>query len=173
MTQLELEYIRNACVTQRDRAMVEVFYSTGCRVSELAILKKSDVDFVTGEVQLFGKGRKHRVSYLNAKAKFALAEYWNSRSDDSEYAFVSERGCHELKKEAIEKAIRTISDRSGITKKVTPHKFRHSTATQALESGMPIESIQLLLGHSSINTTMIYAKTNKARVKTEHAKYVV
>lgn len=173
LTMLELEYVRNACETLREKAMIEFFYSTGCRVSELAIVKRTDIDFITGEVKLFGKGKKHRVSYLNPKAKVALKEYWLSRSDNVDIAFISEKGSKPLQKEGIEKAIRKIAVRSGINKKLTPHVIRHTTATQGLNNGMPIESIQMLLGHSSINTTMIYAKTSMDRVKMEHQRYVI
>lgn len=173
LTQLELEYIRNACTNLRDRAMIEFFYSTGCRVSELTILKKEDINLDTGVVHLFGKGKKHRGSYLNAKAKVALSEYWLSRGDDNEHAFVSMKGAKQLNKEGVEKAVRNIAERSGITKHVTPHVLRHTTATQGLENGMPVESIQKLLGHSSINTTMIYAKTSKERVMGEHKRCVI
>lgn len=78
-----------------------------------------------------------------------------------------------MTKDSIEAAVRKIGERSGISKRVTPHKFRHTTATQGLEAGMPIESIQMLLGHEDVSTTMIYAKTSRARVKAEHQRYVI
>jgi len=173
LTHLELEYVRRACKTPREQAMVEVFCSTGCRVSELIILKKSDIDMMTGDVHLFGKGKKHRTSYMNARAKVALQAYWDTRKDDSEYAFVSERGSNPLGKEAIEKVIRNLGRRAELNKNLTPHIFRHTTATHGLEGGMSVEAIQSILGHASINTTMIYAKASKERVKEEHKRYIV
>lgn len=175
LSQIELEYIRRACKTLRETAIIEVLYSTGCRVSELSILKKSDVDFVEKKVHLFGKGKKHRYSYLNAKSEVALKEYLKSRDDNCEYLFVTERNpIKNLNKEAIEKIVRNISKRAfGDTKRITPHIFRHTTATTAMKNGMPIQSIQLMLGHSKIDTTMIYAHSDESLVKFEHEKSVI
>lgn len=176
LTQLELEYLRDGCKSARDRAIVEVFYSTGCRVSELAGLKKADVDWDTRAVHLFGKGRKHRTSYLNAKAEVALRSYLATREDDCEYLFVSERKPHRnISEAAIEKVIRKINGRSAfnISKPVTPHVLRHTTATIALQSGMPIEEISKLLGHENISTTMIYAHASLESVRSGHQKHIV
>lgn len=174
LSQMELEYIRKACQTIRERAMIEFMYSTGCRVSEMCIVKKSDVNFQSDEVHLFGKGKKHRTSYLNAKAHVALQEYLKSRDDASEYLFVRDRRPHEkLGKEAIEEIVRNIRERAGITKVVTPHILRHTTATQAVRHGMPIEEVQKLLGHENVATTMIYVETSQDDVRSGHAKAVV
>lgn len=174
LTQVQLEYLRKACRTQRDLAIIEIFYSTGCRVSELAVLKKSDIDWRELTVHLFGKGRKHRIGFLNAKAEVALKAYLDSRIDDCEYLFVSCRRPHrELHKDGLEKIIRDISRRAGISVNITPHILRHTTATIALHNGMPIEEISKLLGHESIDTTMIYAKTSIEDVRAAHRKYIV
>lgn len=175
LSQIELEYIRRACKTLRETAMIEVLYSTGCRVSELSVLKIADVDFVDKKVHLLGKGKKHRYSYLNAKAEVALKEYINSRKDCCEYLFVTEKKpIKNLNKEAIEKIVRNIAKRIfGDQKKITPHIFRHTTATTAMKNGMPIQSIQIMLGHSRIDTTMIYAHTDESLVKYEHEKSVI
>ena len=174
LTQLELEKVRNGCNTKRERAIIEFIYSTGCRVSELCIVKKNDIDWNDKSVHLFGKGSKHRTSFINAKAEYYLKEYLKSRDDDSEYLFVSERKPHDsIKKCGVEKIIREISKRSGISKKLTPHILRHTTATTALTNGMPIDEIQKILGHSSVNTTLIYAKTDMENVKIDHKKYIV
>ena len=94
MTQLDLEKVRLACETKREKAIIEVLYSTGCRVTELERLNISDVNFETKEVMLFGKGDKHRTSYLNAKAEVALKEYLNSRTDENVALFVYDRKPH-------------------------------------------------------------------------------
>lgn len=92
LTDYEMEMVRDACRDYKDRAIIEVLYSTGCRISELMRLKLTDIDYETKEVHLFGKGRKHRISYLNAKAEFILKKYIeNERKGDSEYIFVSNR----------------------------------------------------------------------------------
>lgn len=174
LSQIELEYIRKACQTIREKAMIEFMYSTGCRVSEMCIVKLSDIDFFNDEVHLFGKGRKHRTSYLNAKAHVALEEYLKVRQGNSEYLFVSDRRPHgRLGKAGIESIVRDIRERAGITKAVTPHILRHTTATQAVRHGMPIEEVQKLLGHENVATTMIYVETAQDDVRTGHAKAVV
>ncbi len=174
LSQMELEYLRMACRTVRDKALIEVFYSTGCRVTELTRLKRADVDWQAGTVHLFGKGKKHRTSYLNAKAVVALKHYLDRRNDDSEMLFVTERAPHRpLSKESVELAIRAVSARAGLGRRITPHVLRHTTATQAVNSGMPIEDVSKLLGHASVATTMIYAKTSHAKVQSEHLRCVV
>lgn len=94
LTQVELEYVRKACQTKRETAMVEFMYSTGCRVSELVDVKKSDINWREKTVHLLGKGRKHRTSFINAKCEVALKEYLDGRDDDCENIFVSERKPH-------------------------------------------------------------------------------
>ena len=174
LSQIELEYLRMACETRRDKAILEFLYSTGCRVSELTSVKQSDVNWHDGTVHLFGKGKKHRTSYINAKSEVALKEYLQSRSDSNEHLFVSERHPHDkLTKAAVEKVLRSISERSGLDKRVTPHILRHTTATQAINAGMPIEYVSKLLGHSSVATTMIYAKTHSSKVQSEHVRCIV
>lgn len=174
LSQFELEQVRNACKDIRERAIVEFIYSTGCRVSELCIVKKSDINWNNNSVHLFGKGSKHRTSFINAKAEFALKQYLASRDDNSEYLFVSLRKPHDkLKKCGVEKIIRDISSIANLGKTLTPHILRHTTATTALYNGMSIDEIQKMLGHSSINTTMIYAKTDIENVKASHQRFVI
>lgn len=174
LTQLELERLRLACCSERERAMVEFMYSTGCRVSEMAAVTLKDIDLRAGTVHLFGKGRKHRTSYINAKCEIAIEEYLKVRQGESEYLFVSERAPYGgLKKGALEKAVRMLAERSGVEKHITPHVLRHTTATQAVNNGMPIEEVSKLLGHASVATTMIYAKSSQEAVHTHHTKCVV
>lgn len=174
LTGIELELVRDACRTYREKAIIEVFYSTGCRVSEMVNLSKSDVDFVKGEVKLFGKGAKHRISYINARAEVSLKKYLFSRRDENPALFVSDRNPHDrLKKTAIEKVVREIGERSGIGRRVFPHLIRHTTATDALERGMNIAEVQKILGHEKMDTTMIYAKVCQENVKHDHRRYIV
>ena len=176
LTQLELEYLRQCCETPRERAIIEFLFSTGCRVSEIAGVKKDDVDWNARTVHLFGKGSKHRTSYLNAKAEVSLKAYLKDRTDDSDFLFVTERKPHRgLTTCALEKIVRNIALRSSaeMNKHVTPHILRHTTATLALQNGMPIADISRLLGHEKIETTMIYAHTCMDSVQAGHRKYVV
>lgn len=175
-SQTDLEYLRMACETLKQKAILEVLYSTGCRVGELVILKKEDIDWQEKTVHLFGKGKKHRVSFLNAKAEVALKEYLNSRKDNNEWVFVSDRKPYnQMHVSGIQKIIRDMAKRAGknINKKVTPHVIRHTTATRMLENKANLSSIQAVLGHSNINTTMIYAHNTLENVKLEHNKAIV
>lgn len=175
MTQLELEKVRLACQTKREKAIVEMLYSTGCRVSELENLNKSDVNFQTKEVLLFGKGSKHRTSYINAKAEIALREYLNSRSDINEALFVYDKAPYDrLKKSGIEAIIKKIVSRidGGTNTHITPHIFRHTMASTSLEHGMNVVEVSKLLGHSRIETTMEYITMNTDSIKNNHTKYL-
>lgn len=174
LSQLELEVLRNVCETSRDRAMVEFMYSTGCRVSEFCNIKLNDIDWNEKKVVLFGKGSKYRTSYLNDKSIYYLKEYLKDRKGDSQYVFVSERAPYkQIKKDGVDKRFRYLNNKANVGKNITPHVLRHTTATVGLQNGMPVTDIQKLLGHSNLDTTMIYAKTSQFEVQNNHRKYVV
>ena len=176
LTQLELEYIRRACGDIRDKVIVELLYSTGCRVSELCGMKRADVDWDKRTVQVLGKGSKYRTCYLNAKAFVTLRDYLNRRSDVDEHLIVSDRKPHEgLTRYAVEHVVSEISNRAyRLTgKRITPHIFRHTTATTALQNGMPVQNVSKMLGHERIETTMIYAEVSMTDVQRDHMRYVV
>ena len=175
MSQLELERIRIACKTKREKAIIEVLYSTGCRVTELERLNISDVNFETKEIMLFGKGNKHRISYLNAKAEVALKDYLSERTDDNPALFVYNRKPYSrFKKSGIELMIRKIMERtSDVSTHVTPHTFRHTTASTALERGMNIVDVSKLLGHEKIESTLTYISVNLNSIKNKHKNCVV
>lgn len=174
MSALELETFRQSCITIREKAIVDFLYSTGCRCSELCAVKLSDVDITAQTVVIrHGKGNKRRITYLNAESVISLQAYLASRDDDCPYLFVSlRRPTHGLKKDAIEDVIRQIRKRATIKTNVTPHVFRHTSATIALNSGMPVEHVQKFLGHSKLDTTMIYARTDDSAVQASHKKYL-
>lgn len=176
LSQLELEYIRKQCYGLREKAIVELLYSTGCRVSELCNMKKSDIDWDNGSINIFGKGSKYRTCFLNAKAYVALKDYLSSRDDNDEHVIVSERGSHGgLTRYAIEHIISEISKRAyrHTGKKVTPHIFRHTTVTTALRAGMPLQNVSKMVGHERVETTMVYADIDNLEVHRDHMKYVI
>lgn len=174
LSQIEMEQLRTGCRSVRDRAILELMYSTGCRVSEMASLKLSDINWNDSTVHLFGKGRKHRKSYLNARATLALCTYLKTRDDSCDDLILTERAPYKgVGKEALEAIIKKIAERSGLERKVTPHIIRHTTATIAVNAGMPIEDVSKLLGHASVNTTMIYAKASNEKVQAEHIRCVI
>ena len=174
LTDTELEHMRDCCRNLREKAMIDVLYATGCRVSELIRLKKSDIDmYASRETELFGKGAKHRISYVNAKSIVSLENYYASRNDNSEYVFVSCRKPHRpLTKTTIEKTIKRIARDAHIMKRVTPHTMRRTMATDAISRGVPVTHVQCMLGHESVETTMIYVKNNMEDVKTSHIKHI-
>ena len=168
----EMELLRNACRDIRERAMLEFFFSTACRVAEVAALQLADVNLPEHCARVMGKGRKERIVYLNAKAMLYLKEYLTTRQDDCPSLFVSlDRPYVPLKISAFEIVMRGLGKRAGVHN-VHPHRFRHTAATYALRRGMPIEQVQQMLGHEKIETTLIYAKINTSSLKANHAKYV-
>lgn len=178
LSQIELQYIRDACETLREKALIEFLYSTGCRVSEVVGVKLCDLNWENNTVHVFGKGRKHRNVFINAKCEVALKKYIASRNDQCEYIFASERTYagqpKSLTTAAVNKIIKQIVARiDGFHKPVYAHLFRHTTATTAIQNGMPIEDICQLLGHESVATTMIYAKTTESKVQREHNRCVI
>ena len=177
LSNMELEIVRDACENYRDKAMIELFYSTGCRLSEMVNLKISDIDFTSKEVHLFGKGSKHRTSYLNAKAEYMLKKYFElerPKESISDYVFVIFRKPYnEMHKESIYARIKAIQKRSGIERSLFPHLLRHTMATDALNRGMNVAEVKEILGHEKLDTTMIYAKISHDSVKFNHKRYIV
>ena len=172
LTRMELEIVRRACNSKRDLAIVDTLYSTGCRVSELANMRISDINTEDKSINIIGKGKKHNTCYFNTNAQLSLNEYIDSRKDDSQYLFVSQRKPHNrLSIKAIENIFRDISKRTGII--VTPHIMRHTCATLSLQSGMPLPQVQKMLGHASSDTTLIYAEISSDDIKNAHIKYVI
>lgn len=176
MTRKELISIEMSCKTPREKALITTLYATGCRISEIAGIKISDICFDTHEIKVLGKGNKHRTTWLNDRAELAIKEYVLSRSDDSPYLFVSSRAPHgKMSAGGLRKLIENIGSRSEtpINVKPTPHVYRHTTATLALKSGMPVTQVKEMLGHENISTTMQYLDMDEAGVKEAHKKYVV
>ena len=171
-TEEEVELLRMSTKSERDLAILEVLYSTGVRVHELESLNKNNINLNTKECVVFGKGSKERIVYLNAKACVHLEKYLKSRTDDNEALFVSKRKPYKrLKKEAYEAMIRDFGRRSGV-KNCHPHRFRRTMATNALNRGMPIQEVRDLMGHTKIDTTMIYADLSRANIKLNHNRYI-
>lgn len=171
-TEDEIERMRSGIKDdKRLAAAFEVLLSTGCRISELVGINIEDIR--DDEITVFGKGKKERVVYLNAKARLAIKEYLDSRDDDNPALFVAKDNPHDrLKISCIGANVRKLGRRCGV-KNVHPHRFRRTCATLALNRGMPIEQVQLMLGHESIDTTTIYAISTKESVKMSHKRYVI
>lgn len=168
----ELEELRDGCDSIRDLAMVDLLASTGMRVGELVKLNRDDIDMEGRQCVVKGKGDKERFVYFDARAKVHLGEYLDSRTDDDPALFVSLDGrCRRLNIGGVEQRLREMGKKLGI-KRVHPHKFRRTMATRAIDKGMPIEQVQVLLGHSKIDTTLCYAMVNQGNVKQSHRRYI-
>ena len=186
----QMEIVRFACRTPRERAIVEFLYSTGCRISEAIALNVSDIDFDKNECQVHGKGDKYRIVYISLRAKFLLLDYIKSRTDDNPALFVCDYqncpgfkdgkgaaqklfekyGTTRVKKDSVGQLFQRMSKRVGF--RVHPHLFRKTVATHVLSRGMPIDEVRVMLGHESIATTTIYAQTQQDAVKNSHEKFV-
>lgn len=167
-----LELMRDHCNNSRDLAMIDLLASTGIRVGELVRLNRGDVDFENRECIVFGKGNKQRKVYFDARTKIHLQRYIGERTDSNEALFVSLlRPYERLQISGVEIRLRKIG-RELSFHKVHPHKFRRTLATMAIDKGMPIEQVQQLLGHQSIDTTLQYAMVNQNNVKESHRKFI-
>lgn len=171
-TDEELEEMRDACVEIRDLAMVDFLASTGVRVGELVNLDRVDIDMQERSCVVLGKGGKEREVYFDARTKIHLQNYLNSRTDNNPALFVSLlRPYDRLKISGVEIRLRELGKRINI-KKIHPHKFRRTMATKAIDKGMPIEQVQVLLGHRKIDTTLQYAMVNQNNVRNSHKRFI-
>lgn len=171
-TDEELEEMRDACVEIRDLAMVDFLASTGVRVGELVNLDRVDIDMQERSCVVLGKGGKEREVYFDARTKIHLQNYLNSRIDNNPALFVSLlRPYDRLKISGVEIRLRELGKRINI-KKIHLHKFRRTMATKAIDKGMPIEQVQVLLGHRKIDTTLQYAMVNQNNVRNSHKKFI-
>lgn len=167
-----IEQLRDGCSHVRELVIIELLISTGMRIGELVNLNKADINFENRSCIVLGKGNKQREVYFDARTKIHLKEYINSRCDNEEALFVSKiKPYNKITISAVESIIRNMGKNLNI-KKVHPHKFRRTMATQAIDKGMPIEQVQKLLGHTKIDTTMHYAMVNQENVKISHRKYI-
>lgn len=171
----------------RDKALLELLFCSGLRVSELAKLKKDDVNLTRDEFTVTGKGRKNRVVFLSEQATYWLKRYLTARGDMNPFMFVS----HDKNKKArlvsikgklqeeespitsrsIQRIVQKYAKLAGITKPVTPHTLRHTFATDLLQNGADIRSVQSMLGHSSITTTQVYTHITDKHLHDIHKKF--
>lgn len=166
--------VGNGMKELRDRAIMEMFFSTGLRVSELCALD-TDLDLSRDELSVRGKGDKVRVVFLSPTAKIAVSAYLKARKDMAEALFVrhstGKKIPSRLTPRSIENIIKSCAIKAGITKKVTPHVIRHSFATDLLENGADLRSVQALLGHANIATTQIYTHVTDKHLLDVHKAF--
>ncbi len=161
LTQAEIRELIDTAVEPRDNLIVKMLYATGVRISELVNIKKSDIDFDRDTIKVFGKGAKERIVLIPGELSFVLKVYCEQLNDDNRL--------FELTTRTVQRDIKLLASRAGITKHVTPHKLRHSFATHMLQNGGNVVAIQKLLGHTSLNTTQIYTHYNVDDLKDMYA----
>ena len=166
---VELEKIRKACQTERDIAIVDFLYATGCRVSEVVALDISDIDFDNLECRVLGKGNKERIVYLSPVAAMHLQEYLRSRRDFSEALFAG-KGSDRIGKNGIEALLKRIGKAAGV-ENVHPHRYRRTLATNLLDRGMNIQDVAAILGHADLKTTQVYCYISQVNVQAAYRKY--
>jgi site-specific recombinase XerD len=181
MSSAELERLMGApkgdsLAALRDRAILELFFSTGLRVSELCSLD-TDLDLTRDEFSIRGKGEKVRVVFLSPAAKAAIKKYLGKRGDIDEALFIQLGRASKQAKDlrltprSVERIVKQYAIKAGITRKVTPHVIRHSFATDLLENGADLRSVQALLGHENIATTQVYTHVTDKHLREVHKTF--
>lgn len=166
---------------RRDKAILDLFFSTGLRVSELCNLKKDDINLEKSEFSIAGKGNKVRVVFLDQEARESIKSYLNVRDDKNPYLFISYgHSLHpspstlrpsSMTPRSVQRMVRKYAKMAGITKHVSPHTMRHSFATDLLMSGADLRSVQELLGHVSVTTTQIYTHVTDQHLAEVHQAF--
>lgn len=170
----------------RDKAILELLFSTGLRVSELVSLRRGDIELERGEISVMGKGRKRRVVFVSESARVWVKKYLALRQDVSPFLFANhdraadmrertkgteKKGMEGLSPRSVQRMVEKCARTVGIMKTVTPHVLRHSFATDLLHNGADIRSVQVMLGHSSITTTQVYTHVTDPQLKKIHDKF--
>lgn len=160
----------------RDRAILELLFSSGLRVSELVALNRADFSLAKNELSIEGKGGKRRVVFISEMAQKALYMYLKKRRDTDEALFVRHHKTKDdrnlrLSVRTVQRIVKKYATRVGISKDIHPHTLRHSFATDLLQNGADIRSVQALLGHSSISTTQVYTHITDKHLREVHKEF--
>ncbi|MFL0167689.1 tyrosine-type recombinase/integrase [Candidatus Clostridium helianthi] len=167
-----LERLREACTTEKEKCLFELLDSTACRISELDEIKIEDINFTEQSLIVTGKGNKQRIVYFSTKAKLHIKAYIGKRT--SGYLFVSDKAPHQhIRVRALQLILSKIKKRTEVTERVHCHKFRRTQATYLLNSGMTIQGVQKILGHTSPDTTQRYAQLSQENLRNEYRRLVV
>lgn len=174
LTVEELELMREACESLRERALVEFLYATGCRLDEVHKLDKDDVNWNSLTATVIGKGDKERRVYVSPKTKIHMNKYFLNRKDNEDCLFCTERRPFKrLGHRAIQEIIQAVGERAGIKKRVHPHLLRHTLATFMVNNGADLITIQKILGHEQLGTTQIYTKLSDENIQNEYRKHLI
>lgn len=167
----EMEKMRDAAKNLREKALIEILYSTGMRIGELTSLNREDINWDTGSAIVFGKGAKEREVYFNVRSQMALKKYLDTRVDKDPALFVGLQSPYKrLQVSTYEKILRELGQRCDVH--CHPHRFRRTCATTLLNKGMPIQEVSKVLGHAKLETTLIYCEIQQQQVAADHRKYM-
>lgn len=169
----DVELLRDACDNLQERVILEIFLSSGARLSEISNLNIKDVDFNNRSIRVIGKGSKERIVFLSPKANYILNKYLNSRNDNCEALIVTVRSpIRRLTNSGYQYIIKRIAKRSGIDKNIHIHKMRHTFSQNMIDAHVPIESLQSLLGHASPDVTLkFYGSVSDDRKRNDFNRY--
>lgn len=165
----DMEKMKYNCKSLRDRAIVAFLDATGCRISEMTQLNRSDIDFKNMECLVLGKGNKERTVYMTPVASMLLCEYLNQRTDNELALFVG-KGTRRLQPGGVRYMLKTLEQRSHVNH-IYPHKFRRTRATTMIRHGMPVQEVAAILGHEKLDTTMEYVVLDNNDIKNAYRKY--
>ena len=165
----EIERLKEAAQTTRDKTILAVLLSTGCRISEICQLDVLDIDLAARAVTVLGKGNKERRVYLDDVAVMYLRRYFRERTDDSPALFTG-KGSSRLTPDGVRYMLGQLEARSGV-ENVHPHRFRRTLATSLISHGMAIQEVAAILGHDKIDTTMTYIYLDQSAVESSYRKF--
>lgn len=164
----DIEKLKEVADT-RDKAIISMLLSTGCRISEVCGLNRDDIDFQKLECKVLGKGNKERKVYIDGVTAMLLKRYLKTRKDIAQALFVG-KGTQRMTPHGVRKMLNTVAERAGV-EHVHPHRFRRTLATNLINRGMPIQEVAAVLGHDKIDTTMKYIFIEDENVKSAYRKY--
>ncbi|KPV42929.1 tyrosine-type recombinase/integrase [Alicyclobacillus ferrooxydans] len=169
----ELELLRDSCSSSLEHALVEFFFATGGRISEIQRLNRNQIDWYRGAVTVLGKGDKEREVYFGAKARIWVKRYLRDRNDHDPALFVTMRQPHRMSVHQMQYIFKRIASRCNLAERVSPHKMRHTLATVLLNQGAPLVAVQSILGHEKPETTQLYATLSGTSRQQAYERYFV
>lgn len=171
LSEENMEIFRQTCTTDREKALISFIYSSACRLSDAVTINISNINWELRSAIVIGKGDKQREIYFSVHAKVLMKKYISSRKGDSDALFLTEKyPFNRLSGRSIERAVHKIQIRSGLNVNIFPHLFRHGRACELSNKNVPLQIIKEILGHESINTSLIYAKVSKENIRHEFNK---
>ena len=167
---VDIEKLKENCESTRDCAIIFFLLFTGCRISEVCGLNRSDVDFTNMECTVLGKGNKQRKVFLNGPTSLIVMRYLLERTDSSPALFAG-KGTDRMTPGGIRCMLKSIAERAGVSN-VHPHRFRRTLATNLINRGMAVQDVATILGHEKLDTTMKYVFINESNVKNSYSRYM-